>query len=156
MTVSKVTHPDIPVHLASIGVASPLGSPNYISATAGASVTTPPATTCTDGTNGTTDNSAIVCTAGGPCIGGLCTTPCAQDSDCPSDQACMAVGTDNICEVPDNPATTVTYTWSDVRVYVAATAVGLRGRGELTVTQDSCTAKYSVLHPRPAGSLRER
>ncbi len=56
----------------------------------------------------------------------------------------MAVGTDNICEVPDNPATTVTYTWSDVRVYVAATAVGLQTWGNLTVTQDSCTAKYSV------------
>jgi hypothetical protein len=138
LTVSHIVYPEIPAHIATNAVGSPLGSPTYATATAGASVTVPPATTCT------VPNAGTVCTTGGPCINGLCTTPCTQDSDCPSDQACTAIGTDNICEVPDQPQTDVSYTWSNVRVYVTPSKIGLQTFGNLTVVQDGCTVKYSV------------
>jgi hypothetical protein len=146
ITTSTLTYPDIPQHLASATVASPLGTPTYITATAGPAAISPIASTaCTN------ENAATVCTTG-TCVtddndqNGICATSCSADTDCPSDQGCQ----NGICLVPDNPETQVTYTWSNVRVYVDATSVGLQTFANLTVSQDGCTVKYnvSILVPR--------
>ena len=52
--------------------------------------------------------------------------------------------------VPDQPATTVTYAWSNVRVYVSAAEDGAQTYADLTATQDGCTMTYhvSILVPR--------
>jgi hypothetical protein len=49
------------------------------------------------------------------------------------------------CEnVPDQPATTVSYKWSNVRTYVSAAADGAQTYASLTATQDGCTINYTV------------
>jgi hypothetical protein len=56
--------------------------------------------------------------------------------------------------VPDQPATHVTYAWSNVRVYVSAAETGVQTYGDLTITQDGCSAAshVSILVPRvPCG-----
>ena len=50
------------------------------------------------------------------------------------------------------PATDVTYTWSNVRVYVTAAANGTELSGTLKVEQDGCTAEYAVEGLYPAVS----
>jgi hypothetical protein len=52
--------------------------------------------------------------------------------------------------VPDQPATQVTYKWSNVRVYVSAAEDGAQTYGDLTATQDGCTMSYhvSIMVPR--------
>jgi hypothetical protein len=56
-------------------------------------------------------------------------------------------GTDadgNATTVPDQPETKVSYTWTNVRTYVAASAIGVQTYGELAITQDDCTIEYRV------------
>jgi len=48
------------------------------------------------------------------------------------------------------PATDVTYTWSNVRVYVTAAANGTELAASLKVEQDGCTAEYAVEGLYPA------
>lgn len=50
------------------------------------------------------------------------------------------------------PATSVRYEWSDVKVYVTAAAQGTQFSGHLKYTQDSCTAEYNVAGVWPAVS----
>jgi hypothetical protein len=51
---------------------------------------------------------------------------------------------------PDLPSTKVTYAWSNVRVYVAASSLGVQTYANLTITQDACSIPYivSILVPR--------
>jgi hypothetical protein len=53
-------------------------------------------------------------------------------------------------KVPDQPATTVQYKWSNVRVYVTAAADGAQTYADLAATQDGCTMSYhvSIMVPR--------
>ncbi len=48
-------------------------------------------------------------------------------------------------DIPEQPATTVQETWTDVEVYVTAAALGTQVRGHYAVTQDTCSAEYDVL-----------
>jgi len=52
--------------------------------------------------------------------------------------------------VPDQPATHVRYSWTNVRVYVSAAQTGNQTFGDLTITQDGCSVSYhvSILVPR--------
>lgn len=52
--------------------------------------------------------------------------------------------------VPDQPATHVKYSWTNVRVYVTAAQTGNQTFGDLTITQDGCSVSYhvSILVPR--------
>jgi hypothetical protein len=52
--------------------------------------------------------------------------------------------------VPESPETKVKYAWSNVRVYVSATAIGVQTFADLAVTQDGCAINYhvSILVPR--------
>jgi hypothetical protein len=52
--------------------------------------------------------------------------------------------------VPDQPATNVKYSWTNVRVYVSAAQTGNQTYADLAVTQDGCTISYhvSILVPR--------
>jgi hypothetical protein len=52
--------------------------------------------------------------------------------------------------VPDQPATHVEYSWSNVRVYVTAAETGPQTFADLTITQDGCSVSYhvSILVPR--------
>lgn len=48
-------------------------------------------------------------------------------------------------DIPEQPATTVQETWTNVEVYVTAAALGTQVRGHYAVTQDTCSAEYDVL-----------
>jgi hypothetical protein len=52
--------------------------------------------------------------------------------------------------VPDQPATSVRYEWSNVRVYVSAAETGAQTYADLKVTQDGCSVSYhvSIMVPR--------
>jgi hypothetical protein len=48
-------------------------------------------------------------------------------------------------DIPEQPATSVTETWTDVEVYVTAANPGTQMRGHYAVEQDGCSAEYEVL-----------
>lgn len=52
--------------------------------------------------------------------------------------------------LPGEPAVDITYTWSDVRVYVTPDAYGTQFAANLTYTKDGCTAQYRVTSLYPA------
>jgi hypothetical protein len=45
---------------------------------------------------------------------------------------------------PDQPATHVEYTWSNVKVLLQGASVGQQFWADLTITRDNCTARYRV------------
>ena len=51
---------------------------------------------------------------------------------------------------PAEPAVTVNYVWSDVKVYVTAAAQGTQFSGRLKYTDDTCAAEYNVLGVWPS------
>jgi hypothetical protein len=62
-------------------------------------------------------------------------------------------GPDNFCEVPTlgatrlaarTPALSLTYAWSNLRVYNTAEIPGTQFTADLTYTENGCTAEYSV------------
>lgn len=48
-------------------------------------------------------------------------------------------------DIPEQPATSVRETWTDVEVYVTAANAGTQVRGHYAVEQDGCQAEYDVL-----------
>src|SRR5262249_27511332 len=42
------------------------------------------------------------------------------------------------------PKTHIKYDWSNVKIYVSASAIGTQMSGDLKLTQDACTATYHV------------
>jgi hypothetical protein len=51
---------------------------------------------------------------------------------------------------PEQPATSIAYSWSNLRVYVTAAATGTQFAGDVTYTRDGCTASYHVVAVYPA------
>jgi hypothetical protein len=56
----------------------------------------------------------------------------------------------SIPEIPPDPATSVKYEWSRVRIFVTASAPGTQMAADLRFTKDGCSASYSVLGVWPA------
>lgn len=52
--------------------------------------------------------------------------------------------------LPEIPATSISYTWSDARWVVSADAQGTQFEADLTYERDGCTAEYHVLGLYPA------
>ncbi len=48
-------------------------------------------------------------------------------------------------DIPEQPATSLTETWTGVEVYVTAAALGTQVRGHYAVTQDTCAAEYDFV-----------
>ena len=59
---------------------------------------------------------------------------------------------DNPNGTQEQPATSVKYEWSNVRVYDTAAATGTQFTADLAYTQDGCTAQYHVFAVYPAVS----
>jgi hypothetical protein len=55
-----------------------------------------------------------------------------------------------IDDIPELPAESVSYTWTDVKVYVTAAAQGTQFSGHLKYTDDMCSAEYNVAGVWPA------
>jgi hypothetical protein len=96
-----------------------------------------------------------------PDSSGICHLPDMTSAltypDIPAHQANQSIGSPlgqptyvNTGAVSDQPATQVTYKWTNVRVYVSAADDGTQTYADLTVIQDSCTISYhvSILVPR--------
>jgi hypothetical protein len=50
----------------------------------------------------------------------------------------------NPVHVDDQPETAVTYEWTNVRTYVAASSIGVQTFADLAITQDGCKISYTV------------
>lgn len=48
-------------------------------------------------------------------------------------------------DIPEQPATSLTETWTGVEVYVTAASLGTQVRGHYAVTQDTCSAEYDFV-----------
>jgi hypothetical protein len=77
---------------------------------------------------------------------GLCSAPTLTSTA----QVLPALPEDTEAELPAQDAVNVQETWSDVSVYVSASALGTQMKGSYSVTQDGCTATYHVLAMYPA------
>jgi len=56
----------------------------------------------------------------------------------------------NIPAIPPDPAVDIKYEWSNVRIFVTASAPGTQMVADLKFTKDGCSASYSVLGVWPA------
>jgi len=74
----------------------------------------------------------------------------------PAEQNIPAIPPDPDAGAPGAPAVDITYAWSDVRLFVTASAPGTQMAAHLTITQDGCPATYSVLAVWPAVSCAVR
>jgi hypothetical protein len=77
--------------------------------------------------------------------GDFCTVP----SFSVATQALPAVAADETKKISEQPATTVSYEWRNVRLYVTSLAYGTQFTGELTKTTDGVVCQYSVLGMYP-------
>lgn len=80
---------------------------------------------------------------------------CRAPSLSPTTQTLPALDADVEEELEAQDAVNVSETWSDVSVYVDASALGTQMKGTYTVTQDGCTATYHVMALYPAGACAE-
>jgi hypothetical protein len=146
---SDVNYPEIPAHLPYATVASPIGDPTWVTGLDPTVVKVCSVDADCKDTNMPPVN-APPCMIPAGAKSGLCSLACSQDSDCnggdPNSQSCVG----GVCTVPDNPATSVKYAWTNVRVYVTASQDGPQTFADLTATQDGCSISYhvSILVPR--------
>lgn len=59
---------------------------------------------------------------------------------------------DEVPDVPEQPATSISYVWTNARVLVSANYQGTQFSADLTFTQDGCTAEYHVVGVYPVAS----
>jgi hypothetical protein len=74
---------------------------------------------------------------------GVCTVPALDAAEIKLGDVPMQTFDDGGTNGPQ-AATDVKYAWSNVRVYVTPAQIGVQLTGELTFTQDGCTASYHV------------
>lgn len=79
--------------------------------------------------------------------GGICrpTELSAALQDIPAVAADPGDPDDPEDDIPEQPATSMQETWTNVEVYVTAASLGTQVRGHYAVTQDTCSAEYDVI-----------
>lgn len=88
-------------------------------------------------------------TSGEPDENDVCTVPALSPATQQLPAFSYTVGDDNAMTV-EVPATDITYKWSNIRLYVTPAYPGTQLVGDMTYTENGCTASYSVIALWPA------